>query len=422
MEFYNNNKKKLNFKHNGVGDERRQEWVDEIHANTGNLPVGVYIEDIDTSFVEMVKNDLSPIVPRLKHGEVVNEKMPVIFLTSERWAEFTKTWEMTNEMKDISLPFISVIRNPDVQVGTGQNGYYNIPGRQSWTYLKVPTTIDGRDGLDLYKIPQPTAIDILYEVKIFTSKIIDLNPALEKFLHEFNSIQKYLNVKGHAMPAKNEGITDESVTELEERKMFITSFEILVQGYILDENDFERVSTIERSVISVTESGGDTKQLMDTSHDPDDESDPIEIFCEDPIYTDCVIEDVNGEVLTQKQINKLFRDRDNDLNGLIDSNYLTLSNNIRVLREAIGYPKKILHVVESSDVVDNRFEYITTTNYTLKTTHVLPQVFVRGFRVSKGYEVEQDGPKVKIIIDNNQQEWPVEADDEVLMIFNTAEQ
>ena len=53
-------------------------------------------------------------------------KVPVIFLTLQRWSEFTKTWQFTDEHKDIQMPFISIVRNPDIQPGQNQAGLWNI--------------------------------------------------------------------------------------------------------------------------------------------------------------------------------------------------------------------------------------------------------------------------------------------------------
>lgn len=251
-------KKKLNFKQNHYGVEKRQEWADLIHAQSGFLPQGINIKDIDQEFISMVKNELSPICEFIHGGEVKKDKVPVFFLTSQRWAEFSKTWEFTNEMKDLSLPFITIVRTSDIQVGTMYDGFYNIPGRRNWTYMKVPNTTNDMDGVDLYKIPQPTPIDLTFEVKFFSNKISEINTFSENFHKNYNALQKYIIVKGHPISTKNESVSDESVLDLEERKMFITSCEILVKGFILDENDFEVVSSINRitNIIEIDNKNG----------------------------------------------------------------------------------------------------------------------------------------------------------------------
>ena len=249
MDNNNNNvRKKLNFKQNHYGVPKRQEWLDEINASVGYLPESVNIRDIDGAFTKMVESELAPIAKLMTKGGIVTEKMPVFFITMDRWSEISKTWDFTTDDKlsEITFPFMTIVRKPDVQVGTGQNGYYNIPGRRNWTYMKVPNTEHGRDGVDLYKIPQPTSIDLNYEVRVFTNYTSDLNSSLELIHKNYNAIQKYVVVKGHPMPTKNESINDESILGIDDRKLFSLSYDILLQGYILDENDFEIVSTIDR--------------------------------------------------------------------------------------------------------------------------------------------------------------------------------
>lgn len=252
-------KKNIQIKLNSFGTERRQDWLDDISNHSGFQPIGISLRDIDTAFIKMVKDDIKIEAEILKNEETIKEPIPVIFLTAQRWSEFSRTWEFTDEMKEISLPFITIVRKPDVQVGTGQNGYYNIPGRQNWIYHKVPTLEGGRQGVDLYKIPQPTAVDVSFELRVFASKLGDLNLANEKILTMFDSIQKYIKVNGHPMPSKLIGNSDEStLNDFENRRMYINMYDILVQGYILDENEFEKVSTIDRGII-ITEIKKDTK-------------------------------------------------------------------------------------------------------------------------------------------------------------------
>lgn len=238
-------KKNIKIKLSSVGNELAQEWADGIDGNNGFLPSGVGLEDIDGGFIDFVKNDLKVIV-----DDVV---VPVIFLTSQRWSEFSKTWEFTDEFKDVKLPFITIIRRPDVQPGTSQNGFYNIPGRQNFTYLEVPTFKNGFKGIDMYKVPQPTAVDLTFEVRFFANRVTDLNIQNSKIHIAFNSLQKFMNVKGRPIPIKLVSVVDEStLTDFENRRMFIEVFEMLVQGHILDENDFEVVPAINRSV-AITE-------------------------------------------------------------------------------------------------------------------------------------------------------------------------
>jgi hypothetical protein len=226
-----------------VGPERRQEMLNEI-ANQGTfLPRGVLYEDMDKAFVEFVDKDLEIVVD--------GEKIPVIFLTIQRWAEFSKTWQHSDKYKDIKLPFITIVRKPDVQVGTNQAGNWNIPqGRRTYTYVKVPTFDNGRKGVDLYKIPQPTSVDVSYEVRMFCNKMRDLNKINLTIQQTFQSRQHYIKPNGHPMPIHLETIGDESpIDDFENRRFYVQLFEMKLLGYLLDEDTFEVVPTINRAMI-----------------------------------------------------------------------------------------------------------------------------------------------------------------------------
>lgn len=231
-----------------IGPDRRQEILDDITDKNTFLPRGVSEEDMDESFVEFVNDQ--------KNGigiSIDGERVPVLFLTIQRWSEFTNTWQFSDKYKDIQLPFITVVRQPDIQVGENQAGYYNIPGRRTYTYMKVPTWDGSRNGIDLYKIPQPTPVDITYEVRIFTNRMRDLNKFNSIIQKTFQSRQFYINPKGHPMPVHLESVSDESnIDDFENRRFYVQLFEMKLLGYILDEDDFEVVPTLNR-VYALTE-------------------------------------------------------------------------------------------------------------------------------------------------------------------------
>ena len=238
-----NFKKKINIKPQKVGVERRQEILDGISDNVGFFPKGVLIEDMDTAFINYIENEI-PIT-------VEGEKLPVIFLTIQRWAEFSRTWKFTDKYKDIKMPFITIVRRPDIQDGTNQAGLWNVAGKPTYTYYKVPTNYGGgRKGIDLYKIPQPTAVDITYEVRLFTNKIRPINDISETLRKAFKSRQHYVWANGHPMPITLENTGDESnIDDFENRRFYIIMFEMKLAGYILDPNDFIVTPALDRACL-----------------------------------------------------------------------------------------------------------------------------------------------------------------------------
>lgn len=224
-----------------VGVERRQEILNDIADQGTFLPRGVSYEDIDSAFIEFSENDLEIIID--------GEKVPVIFLTLQKWSEFSKTWQHSDKYKNVKMPFITVVRQPNPQAGTNQAGLFNIPGRNTYTYMKVPTFEGGRRGIDVYKIPQPTSVDFTYEVRLFCNKMRDLNKLNTKVQYAFNSIQYYVRVNGHPMPITLENIGDESnIEDFDKRRFYVQPFEMKLAGYILDEDQFEVIPAVNRAM------------------------------------------------------------------------------------------------------------------------------------------------------------------------------
>lgn len=244
-------KKKLPLHPQKVGVERRQEMLDDINYKGMYLPRGVMYEDMDKEFIDFIKSQIN--------FTVEGERIPVIFLTIQRWAEFTRTWEFTDEFKDLSVPFITIVRKPDVQEGTNQQGLWNIPGRPTFTYIRVPTFYAGRKGVDVYKIPQPVSVDITYEVRIFANKMRTLNNFNLKMLQTFRSRQHYINPNQHPMPLHLESVGDESnIDDFENRKFYVQLFELLLKGYVMDEDEFEVIPAMDRMVVFSEISDGDS--------------------------------------------------------------------------------------------------------------------------------------------------------------------
>ena len=236
-------KKDINIVRQPYGFEQRQGYLDDISRKGTFLPRSVMYEDMDSSFIEFVEDTLSI--------EIDGDKVPVLFLTLQRWSEFSKTWEFSDKYRDIKMPFITIVRQPNPQPGRNQAGLFNIPGRNTYTYLKVPTFEGGRNGIDMYKIPQPTSVDLIYEVRLFCNRMRDLNKLNQLVQKIFQSRQFYIRVNGHPMPVHLENVGDESnIDDFENRRFYVQPFEMVLYGYILDEADFQIIPTINRAFVS----------------------------------------------------------------------------------------------------------------------------------------------------------------------------
>jgi hypothetical protein len=217
-------------------------WHDQfIEQNKTNLPRSIFHDDLDIGFNNFVDNELELVVE--------NNKVPVYFMSTQKWAEFYQNWDNNDKYGNYKIPFIIIIRDNNPQKGTNPADF-KIPVRKTFNYLKVPTWDGNKKGMDIYKIPQPVGVDILYTVKLFSFRLTELNKFNKLMLTKFSSAQAYVNIKGHYFPMLLESNEDESnVNEIEAKRYFTQTFKIKLQGYLLDEDEFEVVPGVERSII-----------------------------------------------------------------------------------------------------------------------------------------------------------------------------
>ena len=219
---------------------RRQDLVDMINKDGTYLPKSLLHADLDKGFLDFVKEDLKVVVD----GKVI--PMIDILVTTQNWSQFTETWDIQNLDKNVEPPFITVVRIPEVKFGTNPALMYNIPNRRQYFYAQVPTWDGQRNGMDIYKIPQPVPVDITFQVKIVCNRMRELNEFNKTVLEKFASRQAYRNIKGHYIPIIQGNISDESVMDNEKRKYYIQSYEFTMLGFLIDENEFEVSPAITR--------------------------------------------------------------------------------------------------------------------------------------------------------------------------------
>jgi hypothetical protein len=220
--------------------ERREELLEQIQQDGTYLPKGIYHADLDRGMLDFVKNTLGITVD----GKKVNTID--VLITTQNWAQFTQTWNFQDLDKNISPPFVATVRKPETPYGTNQGTSFKIPGRPTFQYALVPTFDGTRNGYDVYKIPQPTPVDITYEVKIFTNRMRELNAFNKKVLDTYGSKQAYTTINGRYIPILMDTITDQSVNELQKRRYYIQSYTFKMLGVILDEEQFEVAPAVSR--------------------------------------------------------------------------------------------------------------------------------------------------------------------------------
>jgi hypothetical protein len=249
-------KKTLPLTYPPVGYERREQLLEDINRDGTYLPKSLLHEDLDGGFLDFVKNDLRTSVSG-KDIKVVD-----ILITTQNWSQFTQTWDFNNIDKNVQPPFITTIRTPEVKFGTIPSLKYNIPNRKQYYYAAVPTWDGQRKGLDIYTIPQPVPVDIKYSVKIICNRMRELNKFNQVIIEKFSSRQAYTQIKGHYIPIQLDEVSDESVMDLEKRKYYIQSYSFTLQGFLIDEEEFEVKPAVSRSLLLMEVSPRKTKRRV----------------------------------------------------------------------------------------------------------------------------------------------------------------
>lgn len=225
--------------------------LNQAFENTNYLPQKLLLEDIDQGLYNFLKSfNLS-----LTIEDGTKKQVPVIFLTQEKWAEFQKNWKsLRNENnEEIGYPFLT-LRRTGVKKGTSPQRY-TIPNKKKFSFVKVPNFDGVLKGLDIYKVPQPTWVDCLYEFKFFTHYMEEVNSCYELVLNEiFSSGEGYMNINGYYIGAMLDDPSEENnMNEILADRRFSINFPIKVHAKLVDPSKFEKVNSITKISINISE-------------------------------------------------------------------------------------------------------------------------------------------------------------------------
>jgi hypothetical protein len=245
--------------------KRREELLDMITKSDSFLPDSILHDDLDRGMLDYVKNTFKVVSDGVQ--------IPVIdkILTIQRWGEFSNNWEFSDSDGNVKLPFIAIIRKPDVQYGTNPSIQRTIPDRHQFHYATVPTWNGNSMGADIYKIPQPIPCDITYDITIICNKFRDLNKFNKLILQNFSSRQDYTQVKGHYIPIVLDTIEDNTPMEtIDGRRFYMQNYKCTMLGFLIDSDEFEVKPAISRAFIvneSMKDGGSFTKKFINKSID-----------------------------------------------------------------------------------------------------------------------------------------------------------
>jgi hypothetical protein len=221
--------------------DRRQELLDRITKSDSYLPDSILHDDLDGGMLDFVKKNFKVVTD--------GETIPIIpkILTIQRWGEFSNNWEFSDEDGNVKIPFIAIIRKPDVQPGTNPVTQRTIPDRSTFYYASVPTWNGTQMGADIYRIPQPVAVDLSFDITIVCNKFRDLNKFNKIVLQKFSSRQAYTSIKGHYIPIILDKIEDNTPMEtLDGRRFYIQNYTFTMLGILIDSEEFEVKPAISR--------------------------------------------------------------------------------------------------------------------------------------------------------------------------------
>ncbi len=218
------------------GMDRIEELMRLTDTKTKYLPRTILLEDLDQALFDYVNRDGMKLT-------LDNKTVPAFYLDNDRWGEFSKTWKFMDNDKNVPTPYITV-RRIDKKPGTRIGTKYRVPQPRKFRYLNVPILDEGQIIYLQFRMPEPTNVDLTYEVALFTKYRVDVNQYDEQVLKNFASRQDYLAVKGNPIPLLFEGFAEANPIEnIDGDRFFVSKYALKVLGFIQDEKEFEIVKT-----------------------------------------------------------------------------------------------------------------------------------------------------------------------------------
>jgi hypothetical protein len=213
----------------------------QLESQKTFYPRKIGFEDIDSSLFKWATSK-----------EIIFEtrKVPVFYLTAEKWAEFQKRWTYMDGTRNIEYPFITLRRTNFSRPADAGKG--TVPFRK-FGFYRIPIHTNAGTTYKTIRVPQPIRIDLIYELRVLTHKNSDINAINEEILRHFASIQSYLDIDKHYMPIEIESVSDESLYEADKEKIHHTVFTLKVKGYLLNEKDFSEEIGVASILINVEE-------------------------------------------------------------------------------------------------------------------------------------------------------------------------
>lgn len=227
------------------GMDRIETLMNATDEKTKYLPRTILFEDLDQSVFDYASSGKMNLV-------IDGKEVPTFYLDNDRWGEFSKTWKFSDEDKNVPLPYITV-RRVDKMPGTRIGGKARIPQQRKFRYMDVPILDEGEIIYLRFKTPEPTNVDLSYEISLFTKYRVDVNLYDELVLKNFSSKQDYTFVKGTPLPLLLETIEEANTIEnIDGDRFYVSKYRLKLLGLLQDEKEFEITKTFRRAKIGYT--------------------------------------------------------------------------------------------------------------------------------------------------------------------------
>lgn len=224
--------------------------LDKDFENAAFLPQKLELQDLDEGIYNFIKKLNLTVLDETNNSRTV----PVIFNSQELWAERRMNWKsMRSEYgEELTRPFLVLTRTV-VKAGTSPLKR-TIPVKKKFTWRKVPSFDGTLKGYFLYKIPQPTYVDIQYELVFVTTYVSDVNDYITKIIRDaYSDGQGYMNINGYSISSTIGDSSETREDDMASEKIYEVTFPITVFGKLVDPTKFEKVNTITKIQIKISE-------------------------------------------------------------------------------------------------------------------------------------------------------------------------
>lgn len=224
--------------------------LDRDFENHAFLPQELNLLHLD----EGIYNFIKKLNLTVSDENGIARAVPVIFNSQELWAERRMNWKsMRSEYgEELTRPFL-VLTRTGVKPGISPLKR-TIPVKKKFTWLKVPTFDGTLKGYFLYKIPQPTYVDVNYELVFVSTYVEDVNRYYERLLIDaYSDRQGYMNINGYPIASVMEDPSETRQEDMQSEKVYEITFPITVHGKLVDPTKFEKVNTITKIQIKISE-------------------------------------------------------------------------------------------------------------------------------------------------------------------------